>query len=114
MSLSGSSKRLDYEASAGWTTYGTWRAPCSLFQGAATRHEGSSENSGQWAVGSEEINTTHCPLSLFQGVAIRPEGSPVRLRLLPLSRLTERLDIGEKKERSESQIYHPSAEAMRL
>ena len=41
MSPSGSSKRLDYEASAGWTTYGTWRAPFSLFQGVATRHEGS-------------------------------------------------------------------------
>jgi len=42
MSLSDSSKRLDYEASAGWTTYGTWRDPLSLFLGVATRHEGSS------------------------------------------------------------------------
>jgi len=29
-------KRLDYEASAGWTTYGTSLAAFSLFQGIAT------------------------------------------------------------------------------
>ena len=36
-------KRLGYEASAGWTTYGTSLAAFSLFQGVATRHESSSE-----------------------------------------------------------------------
>jgi len=32
MSLSGSPKQLDYEASAGWTTYGTWRATFHCFR----------------------------------------------------------------------------------
>src|SRR5262245_8253044 len=45
MTPPGSSKQLDYEASADWTTYGTWRAPFSLFQGVARRHEGSFEGS---------------------------------------------------------------------
>ncbi len=31
-------KRLGYEASAGWTTYGTSLAACSFFQRVATRH----------------------------------------------------------------------------
>jgi hypothetical protein len=31
-------KPLGYEASAGWTTYGTSRAAFSLFQGVAARH----------------------------------------------------------------------------
>src|SRR5262249_30391852 len=39
--------------------------------------------------------------------------SSIRLRLLSLSRLTACLGIGEKKKRSESQIYHPSAENYR-
>jgi hypothetical protein len=34
-------KRLGYEASAGWTTYGTSLATFSSFQGVATRHEDS-------------------------------------------------------------------------
>jgi len=34
-------KRLGYEASAGWTTYGTSLAAFSLFQGISTRYEGS-------------------------------------------------------------------------
>jgi hypothetical protein len=38
-------KRLDYEASAGWTTYGTSLAAFSLFWGVATRHQSSSEKS---------------------------------------------------------------------
>jgi hypothetical protein len=45
MSPSGSSKRLDYESSAGWTTYGTRRAPFSLFQGVARDMNDSSESS---------------------------------------------------------------------
>jgi hypothetical protein len=36
-------KWLSYEASAGWTTYGTALAYFSLFQGVATRHECSSK-----------------------------------------------------------------------
>jgi hypothetical protein len=36
-------KRLGYEASAGWTTYGTSLATFSLFPGVATSHEGSSD-----------------------------------------------------------------------
>jgi len=32
-------KRLGYEASADWTTYGTSIAAFSLFQGVAARHE---------------------------------------------------------------------------
>jgi len=32
-------KRLGYEASAGWTTYGTSLAAFSMFQGVAARHE---------------------------------------------------------------------------
>jgi len=36
-------KWLSYEASAGWTTYGTSLAAFSLFQGVATPHEGSSK-----------------------------------------------------------------------
>ena len=39
-------KRLGYEASAGWTTYGTSPAAFSLLQGVAAPHEGSSEDSG--------------------------------------------------------------------
>jgi hypothetical protein len=31
-------KQLDYEASAGWTTYGTSLASFSLFQGVEKRH----------------------------------------------------------------------------
>ena len=38
-------KRLGYEASAGWTTYGTSLAAFSLSQGISTRYESSSENS---------------------------------------------------------------------
>jgi hypothetical protein len=34
-------KRFDYEAYAGWTTYGTSLAAFSLFWGVATRHGGS-------------------------------------------------------------------------
>jgi hypothetical protein len=37
-------KRLGYEVSAGWTTYGTSLATFSLFQGIAARCEGPSEN----------------------------------------------------------------------
>src|SRR5262245_59079074 len=37
-------KRLGYEASAGWTTYGTSLAAFSLFQSVAARYESSSEN----------------------------------------------------------------------
>jgi hypothetical protein len=48
MSPLGSSKRLDYEASAGLTTYGTWRAHFSLFQDVATRHEGSLNHNIVW------------------------------------------------------------------
>ena len=36
-------KRLEYEASAGWTTYGTSLAAFSWFQGIAALYEGSSE-----------------------------------------------------------------------
>src|SRR5215813_9525334 len=43
MSRSVSPKRLDDEASAGWTTYGTSRAAFSLFQGLASDVEDSSE-----------------------------------------------------------------------
>jgi hypothetical protein len=59
MSLSGCSKRLDYEASAGWTTHGTWRAPFSLSQGVATPHEGSSVGRRQEAV---KIGSLSCHL----------------------------------------------------
>ncbi len=34
-------KRLGYETSAGWTTYGTSPAAFSSFQGVATPHENS-------------------------------------------------------------------------
>jgi hypothetical protein len=44
-------KRLDYEASAGWTTYGTSPAAFSLFQGISTRYEGSSEEYRERGVG---------------------------------------------------------------
>ncbi len=40
MSLSGSPKQLDYEASAGWTTYGTWRATFHCFRATLGRHGG--------------------------------------------------------------------------
>jgi len=40
-------KRLGYEVSAGWTTYGASIAAFSFFQGVATRREGSSENSAR-------------------------------------------------------------------
>jgi hypothetical protein len=39
MSHSVATKRLDDEASAGWTTYGTSRAAFSFFQGVSMRHE---------------------------------------------------------------------------
>jgi hypothetical protein len=45
MKRSGITKRLGYEASAGWTTYGTSLPAFSFFQGVASRHENSSENS---------------------------------------------------------------------
>jgi len=38
MKRSVGAKRLDYEVSAGWTTYGTSPAAFSLFLGVATRH----------------------------------------------------------------------------
>jgi len=47
MSSSITTKQLDNEASAGWTTYGTGRAVFLLFRGGATRHESSSEKVGQ-------------------------------------------------------------------
>jgi hypothetical protein len=37
-------KRLGYEVSAGWTTYGTSLAAFSLYQGISTRHESSLDN----------------------------------------------------------------------
>ena len=39
-------KRLGYEASAGWTTYGTSLAAFSLFQGIVARYEGSPASRG--------------------------------------------------------------------
>src|SRR5262245_22248367 len=76
MSPSGCSKRLDYEASAGWTTYGTWRATFHCFW--ASRHDMKAPQkivgSWLWAVGSKNVLTAHCPLatahfalSSFQG-----------------------------------------------
>jgi hypothetical protein len=47
MKRSVGAKRLGYEASAGWTTYGTSLAAFSLFQGVATQREGSSEKVAQ-------------------------------------------------------------------
>jgi hypothetical protein len=66
MSPSGSSKQLGYEASAGWTTYGTWRAPFSFFQGVATRHEGSFEGSSRCS------NRRHQPVPKSHGRSKTP------------------------------------------
>ncbi|HZF38686.1 MAG TPA: hypothetical protein VE715_07670 [Blastocatellia bacterium] len=52
-------KRLGYEVSAGWTTYGTSLAAFSLFQGIATRYEGSSENN--YVVTNKFVTTWRAP-----------------------------------------------------
>jgi hypothetical protein len=53
MSRSVSTKRLDDETSAGWTTYGTSRAAFSLFQGAVI-----DEVSGANVTNSQSVNAT--------------------------------------------------------
>src|SRR5262245_8825211 len=70
-------KRLGYEASAGWTTYGTSLPALSLFQGIAARYEGSSEKDREWGVGlgnNSPFPTPYSPLPVFSSSAVVQRG----------------------------------------
>src|SRR5262245_11660477 len=87
MNPSGSSKKLDYEASAGWTTYGTWRAPFSLFQ---CPREGSSSMTG--GAGLRPLHYRILDFGHARFVILRDVALPIQFAVRAGDRVAVRLD----------------------
>ncbi len=102
-------KRLGYEASPGWTTYGTSLATISMIQVVATPHEGSFEYiecvtpvGGKFQtqrkiadtnVGKYYLNVYNWGLTGARSVKTNPSRSTVS----PIVNSTGRLNIGPSK-----------------